>query len=118
MQGVLREGLLDGRRVVLVGPARPEIATSLVALGAVTLPFSPDVADDDANAEAATALGSVDALVVDGGALFARTPDAEDELAPLRAAADGAWAAARAVANAAWIAPGAPGKIVLVAPPP
>jgi NAD(P)-dependent dehydrogenase (short-subunit alcohol dehydrogenase family) len=57
--------------------------------------------------------------MVDGEALFAAaTGSPADELAPLRAAADTAWAAMRAVANAAWIEPGAPGKIVLIAPSP
>ena len=118
MQGVLREGVLQGRRVVLVGPARRALAGALASLGAETLTLAPDPADDDANATAAQALGSVHALVVDGAALFAAADASGDELAPLRAAADGAWAAARAVANAAWIEPGDPGKIVLVAPAP
>jgi len=118
MQGVLREGLLEGRRVVLVGPARPEFAKTLTSLGAETRELRPDLADDDANAAAAKALGPVAALLVDGAALFAAAAPAAEELAPLRAAANTAWAAARAVANAAWIEPGRPGKIVLVAPPP
>ena len=116
MQGVLRDGLLEGRRVVLVGPPRSELATALTALGAETLELAPDPADDEANASAAKALGSVSALVVDGAVLFANA--GPDEIDPLRAAADGAWAAARAIANAAWIEPGDPGKIVLVAPAP
>ena len=37
---------------------------------------------------------------------------------PLRAAADGSWAATRAVANAAWIDPQRHGKLVLLAPAP
>ena len=118
MQRLLREGLLDGRRVILVGPARPELTEILGALGAETAALAPDPADDDANAAAAKALGPVDALVVDGAALFAGAEGSPDELAPLRAAADGAWAAARAVANAAWIDPGNPGKVVLIAPAP
>ena len=118
MQGVLREGLLDGRRVATVGPARPELVDALSALGAETVAFVPSLTDDDANAAEAVALGRVDALVVDGAALYAAADGYEDELGPLRAAADTAWAAMRAIANAAWIGPGAPGKVVLVAPPP
>lgn len=119
MQGVLRDGLLDARRVAIAGAARPELPAALRALGAEILAFEPSLTDDDANAAAAEALGVVDALVVDGEALFAaaEAPDA-DELLPLRTAADTAWAAMRAVANAAWIEPGAPGKVVLVAPSP
>jgi citronellol/citronellal dehydrogenase len=118
MQRLLREGLLEGRRVVLVGPARAELRDTLSGLGAEILDLEPDLSDDDANAAAAQALGAVHVLVVDGEALFAGADTAADELGALRRAADGAWAAARAVANAAWIEPGSPGKIVLVAPPP
>src|SRR5439155_11573319 len=68
--------------------------------------------DDDALAAAAVALGAVDAIVCDGGALF---DAAGGGLPGLRAAADGCFAAARAVVNAAFI-PAARGKIVLLAP--
>jgi hypothetical protein len=118
VQGVLREGLLEGRRIALTGPVRPEIADGIGDLGALTLPLDPDLADETATESAARALGEVHALVVDGAALFASSATSTSELAPLRAAADGAWSAARAVANAAWIEPSAPGKIVLVAPSP
>lgn len=119
MQGVLRNGLLEGRRVAITAPARPELAPALTALGAAVSELAVDLAADTANEEAAKALGPLDALLIDGAALFASaTGTRDDELAPLRAAADTAWAAARAVANAAWIEPGRPGKIILVAPPP
>jgi NAD(P)-dependent dehydrogenase (short-subunit alcohol dehydrogenase family) len=131
VQGVLREGLLDGRRVALVGPAREPLRTALAGLGADTVAFDPDLADEQATEAAAAALGELHALVVDGSALFGRaerpsgSPMAPSdgrsapsgEIAPLRAAADGAWAAIRAVANAAWIGPERPGKVILVAPP-
>lgn len=116
MQGVLRRGLLDGRRVVVAGAARAELPAALAGLGAEVLALDPDLADDDANAAAAKALGKVDALVVDGAAIFGASDPAAEDLAALRAAADTAWAAMRAIANAAWIEPAAPGKIVLVAP--
>ena len=111
MQGLLRDGVLDGQRVATCGPVRPEIADRLAELGARTLALDPDLADEAATDAAARALGEVDALVVDGAALAAGSQD------PLRAAADGAWSAARAIANAAWIEPGRAGKLVLVAPP-
>ena len=131
---LLRPGLLDGRPIALAGPARPEIAAALDALGAVTRPLDADLSDEASVERAAAALGGVDALVFDAAARFAgeaarhgsgEPPPAgangaarADELEPLRAAADGAWAATRAVANAAWITPERPGKLVLLAPAP
>jgi NAD(P)-dependent dehydrogenase (short-subunit alcohol dehydrogenase family) len=111
---VFRPGLLEGVAVALAGPARAEIATALADLGAETRPVAP-ASDEDAPPEA----GGVAALVVDSAAAFTATEAGGDELAPLRAAADGAWIATRAVANAAWIGPGRPGgKVVFVAPRP
>lgn len=118
MQGVLRDGVLDGRRVALAGSAGGPLPVRLAELGAQTLDLRADLPDEAATEEAAAALGEVDALVVDAAALFAAADASEDESAPLRAAADGAWSAARAVANAAWIGPGRPGRLVLVAPAP
>jgi citronellol/citronellal dehydrogenase len=115
VQGVLREGLLEGRRIALAGAAREPLRAALAGLGAETLPFAPDLADEAATEAAAAELGEVHALVVDGPELFAA---ADGEIAPLRAAADGAWAAIRAVANAAWIGRERPGKVILVAPSP
>jgi NAD(P)-dependent dehydrogenase (short-subunit alcohol dehydrogenase family) len=114
---LLRAGLLDGRPVALAGPARPEIADALGALGADVRPLEADLADEAATEEAAAALGPVAALVIDAAQRF-QDADPADELAPLRAALDGAWSAARAIANAAWIEPQAPGKLVLLAPAP
>ena len=114
---VLRAGLLDGRPIAVTGPVRSEIAAALEALGAELRPLEADPSDEAAAERAARAVGAVDALVVDAAARFSATP-AGAELAPLRAAADGAWVAARAVANAAWIAPQRPGKLVLLAPAP
>ena len=116
MQQVLRENLLDGKRVALAGAASDQVRTLLPALGAAALTLEADLADEEATAAAALWLGEIDALVVDAAELFASAEG--DELAPLRAAADGAWSATRAVANAAWIEPGRPGKVILLAPEP
>jgi NAD(P)-dependent dehydrogenase (short-subunit alcohol dehydrogenase family) len=115
---LLRPGLLDGRTVALAGPARPPVAAALADLGAETRPLEADLQDEPAVEAAAAQLGEVHALVVDAAALFAAAPPAPDEVAPLRAAADGAWSAARPIANAAWIDRKRPGKLVLLAPAP
>lgn len=128
MQRVLRDNVLGGKRVALVAGAASEL---LASLGAQTLALDADLRDEEAMDAAATALGEVDALVVDAATLFSDAErllgaprgasdrrSAGDELAPLRAAADGTWSAVRAVANAAWIGPGRPGKLVVLAPRP
>ena len=113
---LLRPGLLEGRAVATAGPLREALAEALGALGAELRPLEADLADEEATGAAARAAGEVTALVVDGASLFSAAPG-DDELAPLRAAADLSWSAARAVANAGWIE-GAGGKLVLVAPRP
>jgi NAD(P)-dependent dehydrogenase (short-subunit alcohol dehydrogenase family) len=125
MQGLLREGLLEGRRVALVAPARAELHDALAGTGAETLELEADLADEAATEKAVKALGEVDALVIDGAALFAdaerrsQPPIGDSERrSPLRDALDGAWSALRAVANASWIGPQRPGKAVFVAPAP
>ncbi|HEV3000672.1 MAG TPA: hypothetical protein VGW75_08025 [Solirubrobacteraceae bacterium] len=113
---MFRPGLLSGVAVALAGPARAAIERELAGLEADVRRVAP-VSDEDAPPGASGA----HALVVDAAAAFAATAAAgdPDELAPLRAAADGAWVAIRSVANAAWIGPGEPGgKVVLVAPRP
>ena len=107
---LLREGLLEGRTIALAGPARPEIAAALEGLGAQTQSLAIDAEDDH--------IAATDALVVDAAARFEAAAAEDDELAPLRAAADGAWTITRTVANAAWIGPERPGKLVLLAPAP
>jgi len=120
---IFREGLLEGRVIGLAPPGRTGLATGLSALRAGVR----DVAADPAEEPEAASLADLDVLVVDAAALFGAAAEAgpaagaagaADELAPLRAAADGAWAAVRAVANAAWIERGRPGKVVLLAPRP
>ena len=100
--------------VALAGPVRPAIADALGDLVADARAL--DIAsDEDAPPEAA----GVAVLVFDAAAPFAEAAGDEDELAPLRRAADDAWIATRAVANAAWIEPQEPGgKVILVAPRP
>lgn len=119
MTAIFRQGLLDGRRIALVAPARPELEGALAGLGAEVLALAADPADEPAAEAAVAALGEVHVLVVDAAALFTGASDASsDELSPLRAAADGAWAATRPVANQAWIETRRPGKVVFVAPAP
>jgi hypothetical protein len=107
---LLRSGLLEGAAIAVTDAGA---GAGLRALGAATPLLTPAFElDDDALAAAAEGLGSVDALVCDGRALFEA---AGRGLPGLRAAADGCFAAARAVANAAFI-PAACGKVVLLAP--
>ena len=114
MDTLFRPGLLEGVPVALAGPVRPRIEDTLAALGADTRPLDVQ-SDDDAPPEAR----GLHALVIDAAAGFAGAREADDELAPLRTAADNAWIATRAVANAAWIGPQQPGgKVVFVAPGP
>ena len=118
---LLRPGLLTGRRVALAEPARAELRDALATLGADLHALEAEPGDDAAADASAAAAGPVEALVVDAAARFAASRSQDAELAGLRAAADGSWAAARAVANAAWIRPdgtGVAGKLVLVAPAP
>ena len=114
---LLRPGLLEGTPVAVAGPVRPVLTEALTALGGELRPLEADLADEQATEAAAVAAGPVGSLVVDAGALFTAAAADEDELAPLRAAADLSWSAARAVANAGWIGRGG-GKLVLVAPGP
>jgi NAD(P)-dependent dehydrogenase (short-subunit alcohol dehydrogenase family) len=115
---ILREDVLDGRLIALAGPGRDALREPLAALGADVRALDVDLADDAATDAAAAALGPVQTLVVDAAAAFTTARGEDDELAALRAAVDGAWAACRAVASVAWIAHRRPGKIVLVAPAP
>lgn len=114
---LFRNSLLQGRTVVLAGPPRAALKDGLAGLGAQTPVLTGDLLDEDAVRRAADRHRDADAIVVDAAALFAA--GGEEELAPLRAAADGAWSAVRAVVNAAWVEPEQPGgRVVLVAPEP
>lgn len=118
MLTILRAGLLEGRTIALTEPAAPELGAALGALGASVPALTADPGDEAATQAAAEGLGDVDTLVVDAAAAFASAGAQGGELAALRAALDGAWAACRAVANAAWIPHGRPGRIVLLGPRP
>jgi NAD(P)-dependent dehydrogenase (short-subunit alcohol dehydrogenase family) len=108
-----RPGLLEGVAVATAGPARDAIGAALRELRAEVRDVVV-ASDEDAPPEAT----GLHALVYDAAAPFASS-DGADELAPLRAAADGAWIATRAIANAAWIEPKVDGgKVVFVAPRP
>jgi NAD(P)-dependent dehydrogenase (short-subunit alcohol dehydrogenase family) len=113
---LFRRGLLDGRVVAVVGtgPLGEAAAGACARLGAKVVALQSG--GEERLAEALGAAGTLDTLVVDAAALFAAAP--QEGPGPLRAAADGAWAAARGAGNAAMIAAPDGGKIVLVAPPP
>jgi D-arabinose 1-dehydrogenase-like Zn-dependent alcohol dehydrogenase len=112
---LFRRGLLDGRVVGVVGagPLGEAAAGACADLGAQVL--AGEDAGEDSLAEALGVTGTLHTLVVDADALFAAAP--REGAGPLRAAVDGAWAAARAAGSAMIAAPEG-GKIVLLAPPP
>jgi hypothetical protein len=101
---VLREGLLRGRVVALVGGSASASAASLAALGAEVHPLDP-VDDDGAWAREHAPLH---ALVVDAGGPFGA--------GGLTEALEGTWLAIRAVATTELVARG--GKVVLLGPRP
>ena len=105
MQGVLRDGLLEGT-TVLAAPATGYTA-ACARLGADVGTLDTDLFDEDATA---AAVPSCAALVVDAAALFG---DGGPEA--LRRALDATWTAVRATANEAFI-PVEGGKVVLVGP--
>jgi NAD(P)-dependent dehydrogenase (short-subunit alcohol dehydrogenase family) len=114
---LLRQGLLDGRVVVVAGE-RGEFGAAVAEvcerLGATVAGLAD--ADEDGLARAAERLvsehGRIDTLVCDGAGTFARADDG------LRACVDRSWDATRAVANAAFIPGEAGGKVMLIAPRP
>jgi NAD(P)-dependent dehydrogenase (short-subunit alcohol dehydrogenase family) len=110
---MLRAGLLEGIVVATAGGAA-HVAHACAALGATAVALDADLADEDAVAAAAAALGPVHALVCDAATPFGAAGGGVEGLG---AGLDGAWNATRAVANAAWI-PGDGGKLVLLGPRP
>jgi len=109
---LLRDGLLDGRRIALSAAGRPELGERLRALGAdpVEVAALPEL--DDASAEAWFAeRGPWHGVVLDAAGAFA---DGGRE--GLRSALDAVWAAVRAGAVAGLIAAGEGGPIILIAP--
>ena len=130
LQPLLRPGLLDGVSVLLAGP-RPDVATpspvagELRRLGAALGTLDPQAGDEQATAAAVgvalAQLGSIDVLVNDAAALFARARGPEsgaDGADALRACADAVWVATRCVAQEAFLGPARPGRIITVAPSP
>ncbi len=109
---VLREGLLEGRRVAIGGDPGAPIARELERLGA-SVEAVGDLSDDEAATAWARAHAPLHALVFDAGAAFG-----EGGEPGLRGALDATWAAVRALAAGAMIEDGADGKIVLIAPGP
>lgn len=127
---LFRPGLLDGQVVAVVcgGPLAGAAVEACAGLGADVVALGPGADPQDALdpldepalaaafADTAARHGRLDTLVVDAAGLFEAAGG--EELGPLRAAADAAWAAARAAATAAMIEAQAGGKVVVVAPPP
>jgi NAD(P)-dependent dehydrogenase (short-subunit alcohol dehydrogenase family) len=106
---VLREGLLDGRAVVLAGGVPAGIGAALGRLGARVEELDPAL-DEDAAREWAVGAAELRALVYDAGPGFAAGGQE-----PLREATENAWVAVRGVATGALIPAGA-GKVVLIGP--
>jgi NAD(P)-dependent dehydrogenase (short-subunit alcohol dehydrogenase family) len=110
---ILRDGLLQGRVIVLAGEALEDsLAGALRDLGSTVTPFAPEIDDQgEGGAEWVTAHGAIDALVYDAAPAFAHGgPEA------LSATLNDVWTATAAVASGAFI-PAGRGKIVLIAPP-
>jgi len=117
---LFRSDLLRGRTVVAAGA----VASACRALGASVAALDADPLDETAVTEAVARLadehGGLDAVVDDAAARFAATVTGgdADPLAPLRAAADGAWLVARAAATQAMIDAPQGGKLIFLAPAP
>jgi NAD(P)-dependent dehydrogenase (short-subunit alcohol dehydrogenase family) len=117
---LLREGLLDGVTVLVVGSVGPStpfacaVCEACDGLGAQVEVYEHDAAVDeqamDRVVESAVEPGDLDMLVVDGFALFAS--------AGLHACLAGAWEATQAVVNLAFLPAGRGGRIVYLAPAP
>lgn len=109
---LLRDGLLDGRRIALSAGHRPELADGLRRLGADPVELAALGELDDAAAEAWFAERAPwHGLVLDATAAFA-----DGGRDGLRTALEAVWAAVRAGAVAGLIPGGQGGPIVLIAP--
>ena len=109
---LLRDGLLDGRRIALSAAGRPELAERLRALGADPVEVAALGELDDASAEAwFAARGPWQGLVLDAAGAFA-----VGGREGLRSALDAVWVAVRAGAVGGLIPAGEGGPIVLIAP--
>jgi hypothetical protein len=112
---ILREGLLNGRSVMLAGASGDELdglADALRALGATVTMFDP-VLDEagEGGADWVRARGPFHALVHDASSEFGH--GGPDTLATVL---QDAWIATAALANGAFIPGGEGGKLVLLAP--
>ena len=107
---LLREGLLNGRTVVLAGDVGDEVRSALSSLGASLTELPVGELDDDRAQEWVRGTSPVHGLVA------APVGMGTDER--LESALDRTWTAVRAVAAGALIPGGAGGKIVLLAPAP
>jgi citronellol/citronellal dehydrogenase len=106
-RSLFRSGLLEGRVVGVLeaGPLGDAASAACRDLGAATVAFAPE-----------SHQGPLDTLVIDAAGRFAAAP--QEDLQPLRAAADDAWVAARAAGTGVMIDAPQGGKIVLLAPAP
>jgi NAD(P)-dependent dehydrogenase (short-subunit alcohol dehydrogenase family) len=115
---IFREGLLDGRAIVVAGTGAraATLGSTCAALGArvTAIDKGVDPLDEDAVTEAveeaARSEGGIAAVIVDAGGWFA-----DGGPGPLVDASRAAWNATRAAANAAMIEAGE-GRAILVAP--
>ena len=125
---LLREGLLDGVRVLLAAaPGSPDAgfaaAVGLLCerLGGEVAVHEPSLSGSPEEREALTEeavggilgrLGGASVLIVDGAGIYEREPGPVG----LEGALQGTWEVTRAVANSAFIRDGAGGRILLLAP--
>jgi NAD(P)-dependent dehydrogenase (short-subunit alcohol dehydrogenase family) len=108
---LLRDHLLDGRRVALTGDPDQPLASLLRRLGADVAAIPPDAElDEDAALEWVKETGPLHALVHDAEPAF--------RAEGLQRALERTWIATRAVATGALIPSGAGGKLVLLGPRP
>jgi hypothetical protein len=108
---LLRDHLLDGRRIAVTGSSDQPLVARLRALGAdvAAIPHEAELDEDAALAWAQTS-APLHALVHDAGPAFAA--------GGLQPALERAWIATRAVATGALIPPGEGGKLLLLCPRP
>jgi NAD(P)-dependent dehydrogenase (short-subunit alcohol dehydrogenase family) len=120
---LLLGGVLSGLDVVLSGVS-DEVSSALAALGADLRALDADLLDEEAVAEAVTAIDLATVLICDAGSLM-RASDSgvthagavADSPAGLRDAVAGTWNATRAIVNS-HLAPGGFGKVLVIAPRP
>ncbi len=120
---LLRDGLLRGVSLLVAGATEGGVADAITdacaQLGASSARCRLDGAEDagEAALAAASELGALDLLAVDGASLFASASGGEQTA---REALDRclqlSWEVTRAVAKAAFIDAGRPGRVVYVAP--